>query len=397
MPPSAGRQQRHDRPNVGQATDERLQRALGGDFQQGSLTGAWPGCYGGGWQAPVLHDALPVPGFARWILADFLGGPDTGRDEKLAWQIRFWFEGRRCALALQKFGLRLYMDPEGLDRKSAERTATSIVARLEKAIQVAEREVFRPFAEDQVRVGKVTINNQHYQLRTMYEHFRTIAQDPTLAAETDARQKVVESGWNHRVRLERLRFYHGVAMVNAYFSFLEHVLVLVWPFVGYRPKVDDLEAFIGKRWTDKFKSVFDLSAPGTAKVLYDDLRGVAEEYRNTYTHGGFDKERGAFLIHFPHGAVPALMSGIRDRRQFEFTPLPEVALTTITSLFDRVDAWLANGPAGYGMRYARAGFDVPFNQESIDIARAAMSSDDDFEEFLARQGHLIDRMMNMDW
>ena len=249
----------------------------------------------------------------------------------------------------------------------------------------------------QVRSGNVTINNQYHRLRGMYAHFRTAAENPVAAAESPPDEGSLTVGWNTMVQEKSLRFFNAVAMVNAYFSLLEHSLVLVWPFVNYTPGTDDLENFIGKRWAEKFKTVFDVTVPGTPKTLYDRLRDVAEEYRNTYSHGGFDKERSAFLIHFPRGAVPAQLSDIRDRPQFEFFPITEPNLGDITALFDEVDDWLSIGPAEFGMQYVTSGYDVPFNKDHIAMARSAMDSQEDFDEYLARLGYEIDQMTNMDW
>jgi hypothetical protein len=169
--------------------------------------------------------------------------------------------------------------------------------------------------------------------------------------------------------------------------------------VNYTPGVDDLEDFVGKRWFDKFKTVFDVTKPESAKTLYDRLRVVAEEYRNTYSHGGFDKERGAFLVHFPRGAIPARLIDTLGRQQIELLlfPISEPTLSDITALFDEVDNWLDTGPAEFGTQYITSGFDVPFDGGHIAAAQLAMVSQEDFERYLTRLSYEIDRMTNMDW
>jgi len=384
-------------PAVTEEARQRMKRTLGGQFTPGPADGRWPGPWGGGFRARVPSGRLLAPGLVAWLLRDFIGGANLGRGEKIAWEIRFEFRGRRCALAFQKFGLWLYLDPDGLDDGGAGAVVEEILAGIERAVRVAEQEVFRPYAEAQVRGGNVTISNQYHRLRGMYEHFRAVAEHPATPSAPPADEGSLTAGWNQMVHEKSLRFFNAVAMVNAYFSLLEHTLVLVWPFVNYTPGTDDLENFVGKRWSDKLKTVFDVTVPGTAKTLYDRLRDVAEEYRNTYSHGGFDKERGAFLIHFPRGAVPARLSDIRDRAQFEFFPVTEPKLSDITALFDEVDEWLSAGPAEFGMQYVTSGYDVPFNGEHIATARSAMDSQEDFDEYLARLGYEIDQMTNMDW
>ena len=95
--------------------------------------------------------------------------------------------------------------------------------------------------------------------------------------------------------------------------------------------------------------------------------------------------------------MPAVLNDIRERRRFDFFPIQEPSLKTITDLFDEVDAWLQSGPAEFGMRYARAGYDVPLNPEQLDAVRQAMGSDEEVDEWLASLGYRIDVMTNMDW
>lgn len=366
-------------PTVSERARQNLARVLGGRFRAGRLdVGNWPGAWVGGYEVSVPYSELPVPRLVQWVLQDFLGGEDTGREEKLAWQILFYFDNRRCALASQKFGLRLYVDGADLDEVEVRVLAKDVVRRLSSAIKVAARDVYATYAETQVRAGNVTVANKFHMLRRMYEHFRSLAEDPPD-------------------RLHEQRFFNAVAMVNSYFSLLEHTLVLAWPFVRYRPGVDDLERFIGHRWTEKFRGVFAINQDRTAKRHYDKLRGVADEYRNTYSHGGFDKSRGSFLIHMPGGAIPANVSDIGGRDQLDLFPITEPGLGQVVSVFDSVDTWLRTGPARYGLRYAEAGLDVPFSNTSVRNYQDAMRSDEDFSEYLTGLSMAIDNMINMDW
>jgi len=71
------------------------------------------------------------------------------------------------------------------------------------------------------------------------------------------------------------------ACVNAFFSLLEHRLVLVLPFIDFDPADGALTAFIGARWGDKFRRVFDVASDSTAHAIYDRLHRIAEAYRNS--------------------------------------------------------------------------------------------------------------------
>lgn len=79
-----------------------------------------------------------------------------------------------------------------------------------------------------------------------------------------------------------------MAMIDAYFSRLEHFLVLALPFVGYKRDSDDLSQFIGSLWSDKFRRIFEIKNK-EVQQHYDVLVGIKEKYRNTFAHGGFEK------------------------------------------------------------------------------------------------------------
>ena len=65
-------------------------------------------------------------------------------------------------------------------------------------------------------------------------------------------------------------------MLSAYFSRLEHVLVLLLAFGDYDPQSDDLARFIGMIWSDKFKRLLKVDSDLNKKRIYDDLRHIKE-------------------------------------------------------------------------------------------------------------------------
>jgi hypothetical protein len=159
--------------------------------------------------------------------------------------------------------------------------------------------------------------------------------------------------------------YNTLAGVNAYFSLLEHNLVLVLPFVGFDPSDGALATFIGDRWGEKIKKVFEVGSDADASRRYNHLHDIAETYRNTYSHGGFDKEGAAVWVHLPDlGALPARLSDIRDAPHFELLPVDEKDLDEITKALAEVDEWLRTAKTKYGIRFAESGLDVAYDGES---------------------------------
>ena len=374
---------------------QRIARAAG-DLQPLPKDDDWYGVYGKAHKVMLGPDDLPVPSLARTVLA-VIGCRNLGRGEKLAWEYVFRFEGLRCALALQKFGLRFYVDStDAANAAAAEALAKRFVAAMRKAQRVAEREWLRDLAEIQIRAGDVTVRNQQYRLRQLYEYFREGAD---LAFDGKGRIPARPPGggfWLAREATEG--FYNTVAMVAGYFSWLEHVMVLSLPFTDFDPESEPLKKFIADRWGLKFKRLWDVGSDSVAKGHYDSLHRVAEEYRNTYGHGGFDKPGATLHFHLPGvGAMPAVLSDISDSPEFNFVPVQADDLARVKSVFDAVDTWLKTRGAPYAMQWIESGYDVRFDKSFRSEASVAMQSPEDFEELLTVHGYFIDQAANMDW
>jgi hypothetical protein len=89
----------------------------------------------------------------------------------MAFDVGFRYENVPCTLALQKFGIRVYVAtkvPEGKVRQFSDR----LLGKLTKGVELVEKQVLRPLADQQLAEGNVTIANQRGFLRTTYEHFR---------------------------------------------------------------------------------------------------------------------------------------------------------------------------------------------------------------------------------
>ena len=174
----------------------------------------------------VSRERLPVPEIPRLMLT-LLGCPSYGPGEKMEWAIRFRVDGVACTLSSEKFGLQLYVKGIIAEAEAAG-LAERVIGRLDRAQRVLERDVLRPLAVEQTELGNVTLVNQYFHLRGAYTYFRDGARN---AYEGNGRlpKRAPGGGW-HAMIEQREGFYNTVAMVSAYFSLLEHILVLALPF-----------------------------------------------------------------------------------------------------------------------------------------------------------------------
>lgn len=192
--------------------------------------------------------------------------------EKIAWIIDLRYKGVAIELIHGKFGMTMAI-AEGAPGSRAE----EFIQVLNHAFSVTDK-VLRPMIDEQIRLGNCSLPNRRWILNERYRFFRANAE---VAYRSQPPQKEVihidvagrPTGWlSDPLRPKRDGFFYASAAIDAYFSYLEHLLVLILPFMGFDPKKEDLLAFIRMNWSEKLKRVWDLIKDQEAKTLYDELR-----------------------------------------------------------------------------------------------------------------------------
>lgn len=344
----------------------------------------------------MSRDEWPVPYLIRYALL-LIGLKDLGPWEKTAFYIPFRYRGRAAAVAFEKFGMRLYTQHVRLDeadRVAAIKAHQEIIVKLESAVRIIESKILKPFSKEQVRSGDVTIVNQYATLRRSYEYFREGAR---LAFAGDGRHpRNSPSGGVYLMADQTEGFYNLVAALNAYLSLLEHTLVLALPFVEFTPETESLTDFIADRWGDKYRRVFGRQDREASKKR-DALVRLTETWRNTYSHGGFDKQHSTIHFHVPGvGAIPAAFSDVRDSPHFQFIPARQDDFNEAMKTLDAIDDWLKSGPLKDAMLWIGAGLDMRFDKKFRDELAAARDAGK-LEEMIDYHNYLWERSANMDW
>ncbi len=345
------------------------------------------------WRFEIERARLPLPAIVRTVFT-LLGSRNLGRGEKLAWEFTFSVDGISCSIASQKSGLRLYIDRTAFGtEEEAEQFSRRIIGSVIAGQKVAERDVLRPLGEAQNRAGNVTIRNQYGQLRRAYKYFREGVEIAYAGEGRLAKTRPSEHGW--WLAPERHEaWWNTFAMVVAYFSLLEHILVGCLPFSRFDPDADNAVAFISLKWNEKYKRIFGSSDAQATRFLTK-LRAISEAYRNTYGHGGFDKFGATVAFHVPGvGAVPAVLSDIRTSPHFDFVPTAEADFADICSTFDEFETWLGRGQLKNAWAWITAGLDYRFDEQFRQVVEDDTA---DFDSFLEYSDYLADQAANMDW
>lgn len=320
--------------------------------------------------------------------------------EKTAWVMRLKFKGTPIRLEHGKFGMRI-----ATVKPPDERLLNEFVQLLEKAFRLTD-EILQPHVEQQIGAGNVTVRNRHHLFRHRYEFLRDEAKQ-AFAEPTPSFGDLIQSGLSSGkpsvrtfdpFKRQREGFFLGGAAIDAYFSWLEHILLLILPF-GNTDLADlDLLQFMRAKWREKLKAVWNVSASRERKKLYDGLVQIKERFRNPITHGGFDPSQSSLGVHIPYvGAIPANLSRFTESIHFGIFPLQEASFADACQLFDAVDKELWEGDTSYGMTFADSGLDVSFDAEMRKVYKAVMTSLEGFHGWLEGLSRHVDDLVNMDW
>jgi hypothetical protein len=319
----------------------------------------------------------------------------AGRSEKVAWSVAFTYKSIPFAFSLEKFGLRLYRHKNFAPAANLPEEMLRVLA---KGMSIVSK-LCEPLVLEQVTSGNVTIANSFLQLDNMYSYFREQAKKNFTSKPKPSKPKIEDLAKLLTARYQKRAAgnYNANSMIDAYFSRLEHLLILLLPFVNYDRTKHDLVYLMGAVWSEKFKAVFDVTNDVTAKTLFDRLIVLRERYRNAVAHGNFQKDGKSLFFHFPSGAISCQLSSTVAERFDSILQLDEPAYERICTLFDEVDAFFETGAAKFGYQYANSGLDVAFDVISLGKYKAAMRDEDSFKDFLKYESQIATMRMNMDW
>ncbi|HFJ9423033.1 TPA: hypothetical protein ACGW48_004551 [Bacillus paranthracis] len=320
--------------------------------------------------------------------------------EKVEWVIPFKFQGCSFSFSREKFGIRLRTETLN------EEVAKQMLKRLNSAIKIMERLV-SPIIEGLVKKGMFTLQNRFSILRERYLFFREKATASFGGAEqklTEVKtpvdiEKTISGIFNHRIQTQKEGFFYTQAMLDAYFSFLEHFLVLLLPFSDFNKETDDVSIFIGYDWTKKYNRIFKPDKNRSMAKHYDELQSIKERFRNTYSHGGFEKQYASLFVQVGRlGSIPIQMSGFRESVNFSFLPVKEPDFQEIAKVLDDFESCLKESNEwSKPMLVLDSGSDIHFDDKSIERYKKTMESDTELEAFFEYEAYMYEKYANMDW
>jgi hypothetical protein len=350
------------------------------------------------YRVALLPQEAPIPVLLRHALT-LIGIRHHGPGEKVAWWVTFTYKGYPCELAHQKFGLRLRIGGDLTENRAAD-LLTEIRMKLGSAVKIVEG-LLAETASDTLNAGRVTVVNQHHNLRQAYDYFRGRATNPDVIDDVSESGTTESGSWSSFLLGENVMAMHAfhdlVAAISAFVSSLEHDFVLALPFLDFDPTEDDLTQIIGDRWGEKWRRVVNHS-DSEAVRLRERLTTVVERWRNPYSHGGFEKGHGATIyLHTPGlGALPIGLSGIRDSPMFSFHAASDTDIEGVFTLFDEIDAYLIKR-FPHAMEWIDSGLDVRFDPGFMLQVAGYIKSEGSLEKLVDEHNRTVDMAANMDY
>ena len=347
---------------------------------------------------------LPEPYLVYFLLVDLLDYKDLGRWEKLAYSIPVDFNGTAYLVEHRKFGLGLFAE----DPETKEDDATTIVRLICKAVKAAHP-YFEHLANEAAEGSRLNLSNHSRGLYERYNFFRQIFREKQEEVERRKDECIVEDGIGENgldkwrmfripvVELRREAGWLGLAAVEAFFSWTEHVLIHIAVLRGACVTGREVTQLANADWSTKMRTALDFDEP-EVKNLYDELSIIRRQLRNYITHGAFGKDGEAFSFHSSAGAVPLRLPNKRKSQSFRFGSGVELDPSQAFGILTRFESHLWNG-WGAGAKLYIQDYELPIilsmaEDGTYEKARSSKQTMVEFTERLARE---FDDAANMDW
>jgi hypothetical protein len=377
----------------------KLSKALKG-FENGPPDPSYPYRV---WTRKPEPKLFPVPELVLFALRDIMGFRSAGVGEKVRWSVYAQVNGEPLTFELYKFGFVI---------GHRERTSTALLERVEKQLSSSLRflePMLSACAKAQIYDGNLTVVNRIAVFDNRYRYFRELADKAFLPAEhdrsptTDRVEGPILGDMSRRLneylgRSEEGYFASG-AMVDAYFSRLEHHVLLLRAFVGRSLEEGGFKRFLEMTWNERLREVVGNEPGKKWGRLLGKLREVKATIRNPLAHGGIENDDGAFYFHMPRvGAIPGNLSRHRGRLQTSFFPIAELEHAEICNLFDEIDVFLAEGQLKLPSEFIRAGLDAQFDEKGLARFAAALADGPEaVEALISKLSREWERHANMDY
>ncbi|PAW41290.1 hypothetical protein CKQ70_16950 [Bacillus toyonensis] len=342
--------------------------------------------------ANKLEIKLPQPEMVFFVLVYLKGFEYEYQPmEKVLWAVPFKYQGINFNFTVRKFGFRLISETDD------ESIVKSLIKKINGALKIVDN-LMSPVLKEIVNKGDITFSNESALLRDRYLYFKEKACTLYNQNECEGETTDKDGYTNYIKKIERNKeaFFYTQAMLDAYFSFQEHLMVLLLPFSDFDKNSESISSFIADTWTLKFTKVFKPSRKTEVMKYFDKLQSIKEQHRNKFAHGGFEKRDGSLLAKVDGiGYIPVSMT---QQNHFSLINKNEETFMEICQVIEQFETYLyQDNQWARAMRLIKSGMDILFDDESLSLYKNAIKSDENLEFFFRREAMLAERYADMDW
>ncbi len=298
--------------------------------------------------------------------------------DKTAWTIYFEYKEHPYAISLLKSGLVLFGEEVG---KSEVGQLLNIFRRSIKVIY----DIYKGEINTRIKQGKITIQNSTTWLLERF-YFNV-----------DLFNRIKDGSYQYRkyfIKEVQLMFAF-ISISDAFFSWLEHICVLLLALSGFDPIADDIFKFIRLDWTKKYNRIFVPTANRKYAVEYGKLKRIKEEIRNTYAHGGIRTTNSEILVHWKGlGAIPYNLSGNESYPNIKYKSLDYNYSIDIEAMNAFVLMMQGKGSMSLKYKLIESGLDISFSSESIRAMLEAIKNKEKLDNYLERECNRQDAIDN---
>lgn len=311
--------------------------------------------------------------------------------EKILYEIPFKYKDIYGVFSMGKFGLSLSITT------NKEEVLKGLFKKLNSASKIVES-ILKPFITEVIANGEITIENQTGILRQRYLYFRNRVKEiyDEIEVNEDFPVGSIAGGLNRKINLEKEIIFNTQAMLDAYFSFQEHLLILLLPFSKLDYRAEPIPRIINSNWSDKFKKIFDINNNRNLLPYYEKLKKL-KEIRNKYAHGGFEKEAGSLFAHIKGVGVIPVEVPSQTEQMFSFVLIKDVKYKEMCEVIDKFEEYLFKSEWKRPIKIIEFITDMRFDEEFISELKWAITSDENLEYFLEKDSYTYERKANMDW
>lgn len=203
-------------------------------------------------------------------------------------------------------------------------------------------------------------------------------------------------GQNYLHSLHNEIIYDIEAYIDTFFSALEHILTLLYPFVCLLPadRSYHKDYIRNTRWAWDAK-ILDVCGDAMPEGITSELRRIKEVYRNHNAHGGFSREMMAYVQIPNFGRFPMYI-GKEYLRGFVNNSSDTIsydmyldAKKIFVEFWERLDTAFT-----IPMMFIRSGLPIPINTQ---MYTEGIQSSEQAQRIIDKMWYDIDNQSNMDW